>query len=212
MTEDGTAWAMGAPTLVMPRLGQMTTILFVCTGNLCRSPSAAWFLAERLAESGPLDVMVESVGTMGTTSRVPPELQKEGAASGLDLSSHTPRKADANTLVRSDMILGMERSHVREIVLADPPSFGKTFTLREIVRRGEDRGQRLAEESLPQWMQRVGAGRRHMDMLGDSSSDDVADPMGGTARDYRQMLLEVEALTRALHSLAWPAFAKETNA
>jgi protein-tyrosine phosphatase len=189
----------------------MATVLFVCTGNLCRSPSAAWFLADRLAESGPTDVVVESVGTMGTTSKVPPELQQEGVASGLDLSAHTPRRVDANTLVRSDVIIGMERSHVREIVLADPPAFAKTFTLKEIVRRGRDRGQRLPPESLVEWLERVGAGRRHMDLLGDSLQDDISDPMGGTAADYRLMLLEVAALTRALHSLVWPGLANSAE-
>jgi len=38
----------------------MTTVLFVCTGNLCRSPSAAWLLAQRLSEAGTPDVTVES--------------------------------------------------------------------------------------------------------------------------------------------------------
>jgi hypothetical protein len=99
----------------------------------------------------------------------------------------------------------MAREHVREIVLADPPSFSKTFTLREIVRLGNEKGQRGPEETLVQWLQRISAGRRHLDLIGDSALDDTPDPMGGTSADYRQMLIELASLTRSLHSLAWGA-------
>jgi hypothetical protein len=102
------------------------------------------------------------------------------------------------------MIIGMERLHVREIVLADPPSFTKTFTLREIVRRGREVGQRGPDQTLSEWLECLGAGRRHIELLGESGIDDIRDPMGGTAEDYRSMLMELATLTRRLHSLTWP--------
>jgi protein-tyrosine phosphatase len=182
----------------------MAVVLFICTGNLCRSPSAEGMLAQRLTEFGPHDVTVESAGTMGTSSKVPAELRREGAAYGLDLSLHAPRRVDAESVFRADLVIGMERSHVREIALAHPPSFTKTFTLREIVRRGRSAGQRRSSESLAEWLDQIGASRRHAELIGDSPLDDIADPMGGTSMDYRQMLMEVKTLTRALHSLTWP--------
>ena len=117
-------------------------VLFVCTGNLCRSPSAEKLLARRLSDSGPPDVTVESAGTSGTVLEVPSDLRRESASFGLDLSSHVARRVDAGIVARADMVIGMERSHVREVVLADPPAFGKAFTLREVVRRGTQRGPR----------------------------------------------------------------------
>ena len=42
----------------------MATVLFVCTGNLCRSPSAEWFLTQRVQATGPDNVTVASAGTM----------------------------------------------------------------------------------------------------------------------------------------------------
>ncbi len=181
----------------------MAVVLFVCTGNLCRSPSAEGFLAQRLSELGPPDVTVESAGTSGTTSAVPPELLREAASYGLDLGSHVSRRVDANAIARADVIIGMARSHVREIVVADPTSFTRAFTLREIVRRGTENGKRGQLQPVDGWLGEIGAGRRHQDLLGESPVDDIPDPMGGSSQDYRAMLAEVATLTRALHSLTW---------
>jgi protein-tyrosine phosphatase len=182
----------------------MVMVLFVCTGNLCRSPSAEGFMARRLAQVGPPDVTVESAGTSGTALEVPSDLVRESAAFGLDLVAHVARRVEVSTVGRADLVIGMQRSHVREVVLADPPAFAKSFTLREVVRRGRGRGPRSPEQSLADWLTEVGEGRRHADLMGDSPLDDIPDPMGGRAKDYRVMLNEMETLTGTLHSLIWP--------
>lgn len=189
---------------VMQFLG-MTDVLFVCTGNVCRSPSAAQLLQKQLAEAGIAGVTVRSAGTLGADFGPPDLLAEQGATLGIDLSAHVPRKVDPDMIMSADLVIGLTREHVREVVVAVPPSFARTFTLREIVRRGVDAGPRGSSEELEVWLARVLDGRRNVDLVGDSPEDDIIDPLGGTANDYLRMLTEVGALTDTLRELAWPA-------
>jgi protein-tyrosine phosphatase len=185
------------------KVADVVDVLFLCTGNLCRSPSAEWFLRHQVSEFGPEGVAVASAGTLGAYNAPPSRLLKEAAAFGMDLSDHVPRRFDADMVRRSDFIIGMAREHVREVVLADPPSFGRTFTLRDIVRRGIKKGPRQPEESLDQWLDRMHAGRRHLDLIGEAHDEDIPDPMGGSSEDFRNMLTEVASCVRTLHGLIW---------
>jgi protein-tyrosine phosphatase len=182
----------------------ITQVLFVCTGNVCRSPTAEWFLNQRLSQVGPDDVSVESVGTMGSSMPVPQSLLDAGADFGLDLSDHVSHRMEVDTIRRADLVVGMAREHVREVVLADPPSLAKSFTLRELMRLGQQAGPREGGHSLAEWLGKVGAGRRHVELIGESPRDDIPDPMGGAPEDFRQLVAELAVLTRALHALVWP--------
>lgn len=85
-----------------------STILFVCLGNICRSPFAAESLRQRL--SGPLRhcVAIESAGFVGP-GRPPPSTAIEVAASmGIDLSPHRSRLVDPRLLRASDLIFVMD--------------------------------------------------------------------------------------------------------
>jgi protein-tyrosine phosphatase len=182
----------------------VSDVLFVCTGNLCRSPSAALLLQQELASAGTTGVTVHSAGVSGTSVGPPAKLLQEAGQYGLNLGDHVPRQLDGGMLTAADLIVAMSREHLREIVLANRDVFSRTFTLREIVRRGQDQGQRNSDESLQDWLARLHEGRRTIDLVGDSREDDIADPMGGSADDYRRMLKDVSALTQSLRHLAWP--------
>jgi protein-tyrosine-phosphatase len=102
----------------------------------------------------------------------------------------------------ADLVIGMARSHVREAVaLAGPAVVNRAFTLKEIVRRGEERGGRAAGEPVDAWLARLAAGRRINDLLGDSDADDVADPIGGPRRHYERTATELDDLTARLARL-----------
>jgi protein-tyrosine phosphatase len=128
---------------------------------------------------------------------------KEAAAFGLVFDGHVPRRMDVEDIRKSDVVVGMARQHVREAVLLDKESFSRAFTLRELVRRGQEIGPWSTTEPLSEWLHKVHAGRRHIDLIGDSDLDDIADPMGGSLEDYRRMLSEVDTLVNALYTLIW---------
>jgi protein-tyrosine-phosphatase len=179
-------------------------ILVVCTANQCRSPFTAASLRAHLASRDPA-VTVESVGLGG--SGYPATLPTINAARsfGLDLTQHRSRELDPPIVANADLVIGMERMHVREAVVLDHRAWGHAFTLKELVRRGAAVGPRQPDEPLAAWLQRVGDGRRPADMLGESREDDVADPTTDPLGDYEAMAREVEMLVRQLVDLAWPA-------
>ena len=179
-------------------------ILVVCTANQCRSPFTAASLRAHLAPRDP-DVVVESVG-LGA-SGYPATLPTINAARtfGLDLTQHRSRELDAAIVANSELVIGMERTHVREVVVLDPRAWPHAFTLKELVRRGAGVGPREHDESLAEWLQRLGDGRRLADLLGDSPEDDVADPTTDPLVEYDAMAREVEMLVAQFVELAWPA-------
>ena len=183
----------------------MAEVLFVCTGNRCRSPSAALLLRQQLGDVGTEDVRVLSAGTVGADVGPPRPLVQEGRAFGIDLAAHVPRMVDPDMILAADLVVGLTREHVRHTVLAVPSSFPRTFTVREIVRRGLHTGPRGAAEDLGAWLARLHDGRFLTDHMGASPDDDIIDPLGGRRDDYRRMLTEVSALTQTLRHLAWPS-------
>lgn len=90
----------------------MTRVLFVCTGNTCRSP-----MAEVIARAGAarrrLDVEVMSAGLMAAAGAPASEHGRAlASARGLDLSGHRARGLTPDLLATSDLVLGMTGRHV----------------------------------------------------------------------------------------------------
>ena len=86
-------------------------VLFVCTGNICRSPLAEALLRRAVEQRG-LDVTVGSAGT-GAWEGAP---ASEGAylvglEHGLDLSAHRARLLSRDLVEMSDLVLTMARHH-----------------------------------------------------------------------------------------------------
>src|SRR6058998_1874168 len=111
-------------------------VLFVCTGNICRSPLAAALLERALKERG-LDVNVTSAGT-GAWDGAP---ASEGAylvglERGLDLSGHRARLLTRDLVEQSDLILTMARHHRARV--DELGGEGRVFVLGEYAGRGGD--------------------------------------------------------------------------
>jgi protein-tyrosine-phosphatase len=98
----------------------------------------------------------------------------------------------------------MQRMHVREVVLALPDAWHRTFALKELVRLGEELGPRCAEEHVEDWLERAHGKRERSHLLSESSADDIADPYGGPVAGYRVTAEEIDEQLERLVDLAWP--------
>ena len=171
-------------------------ILFVCTANVCRSPMAEAILSGMLTNAETLEgaAVVRSAGLLPSGNPMDPEAMAALPEYGKDMSEHLSHRVEVDDLRYADLVLGMTREHVRELVVLVPQAWGHTFTLKELVRRGEDRGARLPAQSLSDWLADVAKDRKRQDLLGSSPQDDVNDPIGGTTARFEQTARELADL------------------
>jgi len=108
----------------------MKTILFLCTGNICRSPMAEGLF--RNAVKGRGDFRVVSAG-LGAVDGQPPTNHSVTAMKeiGIDIASQRSRALTAELVRSADYIFGMTHSHVDTVALLYPSAAEKTFLLRE---------------------------------------------------------------------------------
>lgn len=98
-------------------------ILFVCMGNICRSPTAEGVFRELVRERAPeLDVEIDSAGTHDYHVGDPPDSRAIEAARrrGIDLSRQRARMVETRDFERFDLIVAMDRLN-REILLDRSP-------------------------------------------------------------------------------------------
>jgi protein-tyrosine phosphatase len=120
---------------------------------------------------------------------------------GVDIRQHVSRTIDADVVRATPLVIGMTRQHVREAVATYGADIDRTFTLKELVRRGEEVGHRGTDETVFEWLARVGAGRRSTALLGGGHEDDVGDPVGRPRADYERTADELETLLQRLVTL-----------
>src|SRR5580704_2572965 len=108
----------------------MKNVLFVCTGNICRSPMAEGLF--RYATRGRADCRVISAG-VGALEGQPPSSHAVRALNelGIDISNLRSRVLSPELVDEADYIFGMTHSHVDQVNLLFPQAAEKTFLLRE---------------------------------------------------------------------------------
>ena len=92
------------------------SILFVCTGNICRSPTAEGVF-KRLCKEKGIELRVESAGIGDWHVGDPPDerAQRHARTRGYDLSAQRARQVTARDFEEFDMILAMDRGHLQAL-------------------------------------------------------------------------------------------------
>ncbi|WP_223066006.1 low molecular weight protein arginine phosphatase [Paenibacillus caui] len=186
-------------------------ILFVCTGNTCRSPMAEGMFRQMALAAG-LSVEVQSAGVAAipgmSISRHAEAVLRDRQIE--DKLTSTPMNAELTDW--ADLILTLTQSHKRQLMQAFPSAAGKTFVLKEYVEDAEDVAQDLRE------LDALLADRALRTALGQKLEDtnqqriirlqqrlpgyDISDPFGGSREDYERTAAEIRtALDKLLHML-----------
>lgn len=136
-------------------------VLFVCTGNTCRSPMAEYALRSLLEQERPGRTEVLSAGIAAGNGFPATRYAVEAARMWeLDVTPHRSQQLSPRLIERADLILTMAPEHHREITRMVPEAKEKTYLLK----------------SFPDNSPR---------------GEDVEDPIGRALEDYNQTFLEI---------------------
>lgn len=109
------------------------TILFVCTGNTCRSPMAELILKEKLKNGDIKNYKVKSAGLKATAGDKMSENSKKALKLlGVKVTNFRSKLCDAKLLLSSDYVICMTSAHKDKI-----KNFPNVFTFSEITGMGE---------------------------------------------------------------------------
>ncbi len=107
-------------------------VLFVCLGNICRSPTAHGVFQKLVNDAGLSErVVVDSAGTSGWHIGAPPDKRSAAAArqAGYDLSTLRGRQVAAEDFESFDYVLAMDESNLFDLQEACPPAHSHKLSL-----------------------------------------------------------------------------------
>ncbi len=107
-------------------------VLMVCTGNICRSPTADGLLRHALQAAGLGDrVLVDSAGTHDYHIGAPPDRRSTATAKsyGVDLTDLRARQVTPEDFASFDLILAMDDGHYRQLLRLCPPPYRERVKL-----------------------------------------------------------------------------------
>lgn len=159
-------------------------VLFVCTGNSCRSPMAEGILKKMLKESKLDNFEVFSAGTYNMNGSPPSLFAIEVAKNrNVDLTQHRSRQLNRQILREADLILAMSDAHLEAIRRMDEKALEKTYLLKTFPSRQ----------------------RRDFQPNHPTSNEDnnrgiwyVRDPIGGSMEDYNLCFMEIQKEIRRI--------------
>jgi len=110
----------------------MVKVLFVCLGNICRSPTAEGVFRRLVEEQGLDDrIQIDSAGTHAYHVGSPPDHRAQAAAlqRGIDMSGLRGRQVDEGDFYMFDYVLAMDKSNEYNLLAISPPDHDATMCL-----------------------------------------------------------------------------------
>lgn len=148
----------------------MKKVLFVCTGNTCRSSMAEGIFKKILQDLGKQDeIQVDSCGIFARVGdAASPNAIKVLKNEGIDISDHRTKPMTKQSLDEADLILTMTKSHKNYILDLFPYTKGKVYVLGEFAEGkgdeefdvsdpfgGDEKVYKQAAEEIKQYLQKV---------------------------------------------------------
>lgn len=193
-------------------------ILFVCTGNICRSPMAEFLFRSRLMAGYPSllpFVRASSAGISALEGNPATDTAVQALDLWeLDLEPHRATPLTVPDLEEADLVLAMSRDHLLFIDRFLPAALGKCTTLKHLASREPEisgrlgertvRGEREARSRVNGALAILGKGSEDRDFLSEEGTraSDIIDPIGSSLQVYIAVAEDIdsslEAAMRAL--------------
>ena len=141
-------------------------IMFICTGNICRSAMAQWLLKQKLDDKEIKNVEVYSCGVYAQDGDIPTWEAKRVMMDeySIDMNKHRATNIVNSNIKEMDLILCATSRHKRDVLRIYPELEGKVFTMKEYV----------------------GYDREYHDKI------DIKDPWGYDIETYRSCIAEID--------------------
>jgi len=115
--------------------GARPMLLFVCTGNVCRSPIAEYLVRDRLGDMADWDIGPTKIGAIPGRPASPEAVEVMDEA-GVDLRGHASRTVDANLIANAAVVVVMTDAHLVQLRSRYPGDEQKMFLLKSFAPAG----------------------------------------------------------------------------